>query len=163
MSNYVTKAYLETQFQNFAARVAAVMAKSDDIPTKVSELTNDSGFITNLVNDLANYYLKSDTYTKAEVDALLSVLGTGGFEVVESLPEENISKKTIYLLEREEPGTNNVYEEYIYVNDWERIGETTLSLSGYVTTEELNAKLEDYLKTADVETEDIDFSEYFTS
>ena len=38
------------------------------IPTKTSDLTNDSGFITNAVNNLVNYYLKSETYTKTEVN-----------------------------------------------------------------------------------------------
>ena len=42
------------------------------IPTKTSDLTNDSGFITNAVNNLTNYYLKSETYTKAEVQALIA-------------------------------------------------------------------------------------------
>ena len=38
------------------------------VPTKLSELENDTGFITRLVNDLANYYRKSETYTREEVD-----------------------------------------------------------------------------------------------
>lgn len=46
------------------------------IPTKTSQLTNDSNFITKNVNDLTNYYLKTNTYTKAEVDALIE--GGGG-------------------------------------------------------------------------------------
>ncbi len=41
------------------------------VPTKTSDLTNDSGFITNSVNDLTNYYQKSETYTKTEVDGLI--------------------------------------------------------------------------------------------
>ena len=36
------------------------------IPTKTSDLTNDSGFITNQTNSLANYYLKSEAYNKTE-------------------------------------------------------------------------------------------------
>lgn len=42
------------------------------IPTKTSELTNDSGFITKDVNDLTNYYLKTDTYNKTETNNLLA-------------------------------------------------------------------------------------------
>lgn len=42
------------------------------IPTKTSELTNDSGFITKDVNDLTNYYLKTDTYSKTETNNLLA-------------------------------------------------------------------------------------------
>ena len=44
-----------------------------DIPEKTSDLTNDSGFITNTVNNLANYYLKSETYTQAEIDAFYTL------------------------------------------------------------------------------------------
>lgn len=41
-------------------------------PTKLSQLDNDTGFITNAVANLLNYYTKSETYTKAQVDALLA-------------------------------------------------------------------------------------------
>lgn len=37
-------------------------------PTKLSDFSNDSGFITNTVNNLTNYYKKSETYTQAEVE-----------------------------------------------------------------------------------------------
>lgn len=49
------------------------------IPTKVSQLTNDSGFVLKTTNDLTNYYNKSNTYNKAEVNAL--VTGGGGSSV----------------------------------------------------------------------------------
>ena len=38
------------------------------LPTKTSDLTNDSGFVSTSANNLVNYYLKSETYTKTEVD-----------------------------------------------------------------------------------------------
>lgn len=41
-------------------------------PTKLSDFTNDGIFITNAVNDLVNYYTKSETYTKAQTDSLLA-------------------------------------------------------------------------------------------
>jgi hypothetical protein len=41
-------------------------------PTKVSDFQNDSGFITKDVNDLTNYYKKSETYTQTEVNNALS-------------------------------------------------------------------------------------------
>ena len=46
-------------------------AKKSELPTKTSELTNDSGFIMNTVNDLENYYLKSETYNQTEINNLL--------------------------------------------------------------------------------------------
>lgn len=44
------------------------------VPTKTSDLTNDSGFITNSVSNLTNYYTKSQTYTQGEVNSLLSAI-----------------------------------------------------------------------------------------
>lgn len=41
------------------------VAMSADIPTAVSQLTNDTGFITNAVNNLQNYTLTSDLATVA--------------------------------------------------------------------------------------------------
>lgn len=47
------------------------LASSSDIPTKVSDLQNDGDgtnpFITKTVDDLTNYYTKSQTYNKDEV------------------------------------------------------------------------------------------------
>lgn len=41
------------------------------IPTKVSQLTNDSNFVTKSANNLENYYLKTETYTQAVINNLL--------------------------------------------------------------------------------------------
>lgn len=60
------------------------------IPTKVGDLTNDSGFITKAVNDLTNYYKKSETYTKTEVDNLVDVIPKFSIAVVNALPTESI-------------------------------------------------------------------------
>lgn len=46
-------------------------AKKSELPTKTSDLTNDSGFIVNTVNNLENYYLKSETYNQTEIGNLL--------------------------------------------------------------------------------------------
>ena len=86
------------------------------IPTKTSDLTNDSGFITNAVNDLTNYYLKSETYTQAEVNDLIGAITAVSIQVVQQLPTSDISTNTIYFVPAETSETNNIYDEYIYVN-----------------------------------------------
>ncbi len=43
---YITKNYLKTQFNNFADRIASIFARKTDVPTKTSQLQNDSGFKT---------------------------------------------------------------------------------------------------------------------
>lgn len=112
------------------------VALKTDIPTNVSELTNDAGFITNVVNDLVNYYTKSETYTQAEVNALISAIPKFDIEVVATLPTSDISETTVYLVPSSDPTSNNIYTEYIYVNgSWEKLGEQSLDLSGYVTTD----------------------------
>lgn len=48
-----------------------------DMPTKVSDFTNDAGYVTKNVNDLANYY------KKAEVDAnTLSPITQADFDAI---------------------------------------------------------------------------------
>ena len=42
------------------------------VPTKTSQLQNDSGFVIKTTNELTNYYTKNNTYTKNEVDALVA-------------------------------------------------------------------------------------------
>ena len=111
--------------------------KSVDItvPTKVSDLTNDSGFITSTVDNLTNYYKKSETYTQAEVDALVAGVASLDIEVVQTLPTQDISKTTIYLVPKSTSQTNNTYDEYINTTGtsagWEKIGDTQIDLSNY--------------------------------
>lgn len=111
-------------------------ALDSDIPTKVSDLTNDSGFVTQTVNNLTNYYLKSETYTQAEVDNLIGQLETVTLEVVQQLPTQDISTHTIYLLKVSD--TPLSYDEYIYIagdptGHWEIIGSTNIDLTSYWT------------------------------
>ena len=104
------------------------------LPTKTSDITNDSGFITAAVNNLTNYYKKTDTYTKTEVNDLLASVSSLNLEVVAVLPDHDISTTTIYLVPKDVPGTDDVYDEYIYIsNSWEKIGSTSADLSNYYT------------------------------
>lgn len=113
-------------------------------PTKVSDLSNDSGFITNTVNNLTNYYKKSETYTQAEVDALISAIVTLNILVVQTLPTQDISTTTIYLVPKQTPETQDIYDEYIYVNNaWEHIGTTQIDLSNYYTKTQVDTLLAD--------------------
>ncbi len=49
------------------------------IPRRLSQLINDVGFITNAVSDLVNYYTKNETFSKTEVEYIL----TGYYDKVE--------------------------------------------------------------------------------
>ena len=61
--NPATKQYVDTNIQGLR------------IPTKVSQLENDSKYITENTNTLVNYYNKNNTYNKKEVDALIDSSG----------------------------------------------------------------------------------------
>ena len=106
-------------------------------PTKLSNFTNDMGFIDNTVNNLVNYYLKSETYTKAEVNAIVEAVQTMHFEIVETLPTTDIQTNVIYLVPKNPAQTDNIYDEYINTNGtsegWEKIGDTEIDLSNYYT------------------------------
>ena len=106
-------------------------AKKSDVPTKTSQLTNDSNFITNAVEDLVNYYKKSETYTQEEINQKLSAIPKFSIQVVDSLPTADISTTTVYLVKSGEE-SQNLYTEYIYVNgQWEYLGKQTVDLTGY--------------------------------
>lgn len=91
-------------------------------------------YITKAVDDLENYYKKSETYTQTEINNLISAISTMSLEVVQTLPTQDISTTTIYLVPKQTAGTNDAYDEYIYVsNNWEHIGSTDIDLTNYVT------------------------------
>lgn len=115
-----------------------------------------SQFITNTVNNLVNYYVKADTYTKTEVDTIVAAIKNSRFENVATLPTEDIKTNVIYLVPKSTAQTDNVKDEYINLDGttsgWEKIGDTEIDLSGYVTTTDLNTALAGYTTTADLTT-----------
>ena len=103
------------------------------VPTQTSDLTNNSGFITNAVNNLANYYLKSETYTKTEVQQLIASIPQFSVVVVQTLPVTG-ERMVLYLVPKE-GASPDVYNEYIWVEadeDYELIGNTAIDLTDYV-------------------------------
>jgi len=120
-----------------------------NIPSKTSDLTNDSGFITDSVNNLVNYYLKNEVYTKEEVTQLIGAIQQFHYEVVQELPQTG-ANNIMYLVPKSTSQTNNVYDEYVYSNGWEKIGDTEIDLSNYVTITMLNQALANYTTTANL-------------
>lgn len=116
------------------------------IPVKVSDLQNDSAFITKAVDDLANYYKKSQIYTKEEVDSAIQAAVSGEFVVAQSLPTASAdTMHKIYLVPNGGSG-DNTKDEYITVRSgtagaytyvWEHVGTNKIDLSGYVTNDQL--------------------------
>lgn len=147
-------------------RIEAFLAALN-IPSKLSELVNDEGFIKNTVTNLANYYLKSETYartetyTQSEVQALIAdavskVSGKLNILVVDVLPTSDISTTTFYLVPKETAQEKNLYDEYINTNGtsdgWELIGavSTSVDLSEYYKKSEVDTLLANKVSTSDL-------------
>lgn len=65
--------------------------------------------------------------------------GAVKMQVVDTLPDVGLTD-TIYLLKKESPSEQNVYDEYIYTEDtgWEHIGDTSVDLTDYYTKEDIS-------------------------
>lgn len=126
-----------------------------DVPedAKFTDTTSDetgNPFITKLVNDLENYYLKNETYTKNEVQALINTIKTGLFKNADALPETG-EPYIIYLVPSENESEKNIKDEYLWTDEsWEMIGTTKIDLSDYVTVEKMNQALLQKLNTTDI-------------
>ena len=78
--------------------------------------------------------------TKKYVDDAIGGITGVEFRVVEALPETG-EAGVIYLMAHSH-GTQDIYDEYIWVTDkFEKIGNTDIDLSGYVTTEALSDEI----------------------
>ena len=118
-------------------------ADGTDLPISNKKVTLPA-FILNTANNLTNYYLKSETYDKATIDSLIGSISTLSFEVVQTLPVTDIQTNVIYLVPKSSAGTNDGYDEYIYINrNWELIGSTDIDLTDYYTKEEVDELIED--------------------
>lgn len=102
-----------------------------------------SQFITRSVNDLVNYYKKSETYTQSEVNALIGSIQKFHFEIYPSLQDITTpATNVLYLIGPTGSGSDK-YEEYVYVNSTpKKIGDTSIDLSNYITTQALNSALQ---------------------
>lgn len=102
----------------------ALLADKENTSNKVEAITDQNkGSITEYPS------------VKAAVDYIGEIIGaisTLSFEVVQSKPVSDIKTNVIYLVPKSTAETDNVYEEWIYVNNaWELIGTTEIDLSDY--------------------------------
>lgn len=121
---------LETRVVNLplsAAQGAKLKDLIDDItvPTKTSQLTNDSKFMS------------SDEVVSKINEAISGLAGGLKFEIVdtiEDLPTWCDDSNTIYLVPSEKTEGNQYYNEYLWMNGrWEKFGDTQVNLEPYYT------------------------------
>ena len=107
-----------------------------DIPTNVSQLENDSGFIDKDVNNLTNYYKKSETYTKQEIDEKISSVYKykGTVASYNNLPSTGLTIGDVYNVE--DTGDNYAWTG----TEWDKLG-GDIDLSGYYTKNETDTLL----------------------
>lgn len=96
------------------------------IPTALSEFSNDSGYVTRDVGDLANYYRSSEVYTKTEVDSKVAVSGQFFLILVDQLPEVG-DANTMYMVRR--TGDDRCDLFLYYGGGWEPMGSTGADVS----------------------------------
>lgn len=117
VDNYYTKDEVNTALAGKAGTDAI-----PTVPVNVSELNNDEDYIKNTVDNLVNYYVKSDTYTKSEVNGLISNIQKLTSQIVDQLPTENIDSSVIYLIKI---GDTSAYMQHMYINGaWAELGST---------------------------------------
>lgn len=120
------------------------------VPTKVSQLTNDSGFQTSTqVNSIVTGKgYQTQSQVQSLINSAVGNIASIKYEKVSSLPVTG-SNSVIYLVAHSH-GTQDIYDEYIWIEDtktFEKIGNTDIDLSGYVKRSELTA-----ISTSDLST-----------
>lgn len=76
-------------------------------------------------------------------------------EIVEELPTTDIDPSVIYMILREDSEPNNIYDEWLYINDaWEKIGSTDTDLSDYYTKTQADNKFVEKVAGKGLSTED---------
>ena len=133
---------IESVKVNGTALTPSSKAVDVSVPTKVSQLTNDSEFQN--ATQVNSAITGKGYQTKAEVQSLInSAVGNVTsirYEKVNSLPATG-SNGVVYLVAHSH-GTQDIYDEYIWLSEsktFEKIGNTDIDLSGYVKTSELTA------------------------
>lgn len=155
----------ETLQANIDAEALARSQEDNALDGKITqEATTRAGAdstLQNAINTVAGNLstLSNNVYTKAQVDYLINEIPKFDIEIVQSLPTQDISETTIYLLPLQDGEVGNGYEEYIYINNnWELIGTTNIDLSDYYTKEEVDELIE----SGAVPTIDLKFTDGFT-
>lgn len=109
-----------------------------------TEIPSLSGYATQVwvTGELADYRTIADSYSKSQVDSLLSTLKKNNYQVVAEKPQTGEEGVT-YLV-----GSAAPYEMWIYEGSaWIDLGSTDIDLSGYVPT---SRKVNGHALTADV-------------
>lgn len=106
------------------------------VPTKVSDLTNDSNFQT-------------DTQVSTAIQSAISSTGHASFEVAESVPDaESAQENILYLVKNDTTGYYDIYA--LVSGEVVRLDDTTVNLTDYVTTSALESAIQNLIELTDL-------------
>lgn len=149
-TNDFTDAY-ETKLDGIEASADVNLIESISVNNTNQTITNKNVNITvptnnNQLTNGAGYQTASDV--SSAISTALSGITGFSFSVENSLPASGTAG-TIYLIAHSH-GTNDGYDEYIWVNNaFEKLGHTDIDLSGYIATTDVvsNAEIDTILAT----------------
>lgn len=112
------------------------------VPTKISQLTNDSGYqsATSVESIITAKGYQTQSQVQSLINSAVGNITSIRYEKVTSLPATG-SNGVIYLVAHSH-GTQDIYDEYIWLSEtktYEKIGNTDIDLSAYVKKSELTA------------------------
>ena len=118
------------------------------VPTKTSQLTNDSGYqsATAVESIITAKGYQTASQVNSAISTAVGKITQISYSKVNSLPATGATG-VIYRVAHSH-GTQDIYDEYIWMADsktFEKIGNTDIDLSGYVKTTDLTAITTDEL------------------
>lgn len=102
----------------------ALIANTPTIPSDTNDLTNGAGYQT-------------ASEVQSAISTAIGNISGFSFEIVENLPATGSTSKVYLKLKSPSETGDNIYTEYIFVNNkWEVIGDTSVSLD-FLTNAEI--------------------------
>lgn len=133
---------IESVKVNGTALTPSSKAVDVTVPTKVSQLSNDSGFqnATQVNATITEKGYQTQSQVQSLINSAVGNVTSIKYQKVDSLPATG-SNGVIYLVSHSH-GTQDIYDEYIWIADsktFEKIGSTDIDLSAYLKRTELTA------------------------
>lgn len=140
----VTQMVYSSAFNEYQQQVADEFGNTSAWANETFQPVGEYVTSADFVEALTNYYTKQQTYSKEEIDELIS--NFAGFEICSLDPNthepdvDEPKSNIIYLAKDPNAQIKDPYEEWIYDNGWECIGEMSVPLENYYTKTEVNQK-----------------------
>lgn len=123
--------------------ITSALGNKQDTLTQGTGITISNGVISaqSEIDDTSTGLTK--TWSASKIKAALDAVNSLKKEIVNALPTQDIDSNTIYLVPKATAGTDDVYDEYLYINNnWEHLGDTSIDLSNYYTSSEVDDLLD---------------------